>query len=524
MKRHTVCGRAGVAALSAAAAAEQDRRAREVLGIPERVLMESAGRALALVLNRLYPRGRVLAVVGRGHNGGDAIVALRILASWGREVAWLPVDEPPAVAELAHGHALRRVAAEAAGTALGAADVVMDGMLGTGARGAPRAAAAALIRQLNAAGRPVVAVDLPSGVDPTTGAVPGEAVAAAVTVSFGWPKIGLLLQPARARCGRLVVAEIGFPPLDAEPAAELATPGWAAARLPRRDAAAHKGTAGKVLILAGRAGMAGAAVIAARAASRAGAGLVVAASCARNRDIVQGAVPEALFVDREDEGAIAGHAAAAAVLCGPGIGTDADGAAALERVLAATGAAPIVLDADALTLLVAGRDGDGGRERERERLGELGAQRPVVLTPHPGEMARLTGRPVPELLAAPLEAAGELAARTGCTVLLKGQPSIVAAAGAATLVNTVGSSDLASAGMGDQLAGLLVAFLGAGAGVRDAAGLALFYGGRAAELARRGRSLVPDDLSAELHRAFARPGPMRSPLGPFVTFDQPPRW
>jgi ADP-dependent NAD(P)H-hydrate dehydratase / NAD(P)H-hydrate epimerase len=262
--------------------------------------------------------------------------------------------------------------------------------------------------------------------------------------------------------------------------------------------------------------MAGAAIVATEAALRAGAGYVRLVSPESNRAILQAVVPEAVYVDAEDEdGVRVAMESADALLVGPGLGRDDSARDRLDRVLTASPGTPTLLDADALTLLAA----------ESDRLADLASERPLVLTPHPGEMARLTGAETAAIVASPLEAARALAERLGCTVLLKGAPSVVAAPGEPTLIATLHSSDLAKAGMGDQLAGTIAAFLAAGASTRDAAGLGLFYSGRAAVLAGRGRSLGPRDVSAHLDRALADPGPLRSPLGlPFVTFDQPPRW
>lgn len=534
MNERDVFGRADVAVVTAAEAATLDRAAREPGGIPERVLLENAGRSAALLLDRLHPRGRVLAVVGSGHNGGDGLVLLRTLRAWGREVACLPIGSRAPDPVLAHGFEVPRLAAtadlaEILPGVLADTDIVVDAILGTGTSGAPRGAAATAITALNASGRPILALDLPSGVDPTTGAVQGAAIRATTTITFGWPKQGLLFHPARAHCGRLVAVEIGFPPLAGPgPRAALITPAWARARLPVRPPVAHKGTAGKVLVVAGREGMAGAALVAAQAALRAGAGYLWLASVAANRAPLQAALPEAIFLDRADRDTLCTTAASAgALLIGPGIGVDDEARELLERLLAATPGKPTLLDADALTLL--GRD-EGALRR-------AAAGRELVLTPHPGEMQRLTGAEVGEIIADPVAVARDFAERAGCVVVLKGQPSVVAAPGAPVLINTVGSSDLARAGMGDQLAGVIAALLaagqrkgegpgqGTGMSAREAAALGLLYTGRAADLAGRGRSLGPRDVSDWLDRAFADPGPTANPLGlPFVTFDQPARW
>jgi NAD(P)H-hydrate epimerase len=260
--------------------------------------------------------------------------------------------------------------------------------------------------------------------------------------------------------------------------------------------------------------MAGAAVIAARAAQRAGAGLVQVASTAANRVVLQTAVPEAIFTDRaelherEESGA---HA----LVAGPGIGLNVAAVQAIEAVLELTPGVRTAFDADALNMFA----------RAPDRLTEIGQSRDFVITPHPGELSRLTGRSVTGIVADPVTAAREAASRFGCSVLLKGQPSIIASPGQPLLVSSVGSSDVASAGMGDQLAGVIGAMLAAGLSAREAAAVALFYSGRAADLADRGRSLGPAEVSDSLHTAFEQPGARRNPTGlPFVLFDQPARW
>jgi NAD(P)H-hydrate epimerase len=475
--------------------------------------METAGRSAAAVVHALYPRGRVVALAGSGNNGGDALVAARVLRAWGREVSVIAAGNHLPDAALLHGHSLDIEPAAAAAGFLRESAVILDGILGTGIRGAARGSAAEAIEALNSCGRPIVALDIPSGLDGNTGRVEGAVVHAHVTVTFGWPKLGMLFQPARALCGRIIATEIGFPPHET-PAALALTPGWARLRLPVRAPDAHKGASGRLLVLAGREGMGGAVALVAHAAQRAGAGLVRVASAAANRVIVQSLVPEATWVDRvalgpEDTEGM--HA----LVAGPGIGADEEGREALERALVHTGTRPVLLDADALTSFA----------RAPEALRDLARARPVLLTPHAGELERLQGRAAADIAADPVTAAREAAAAFGCTVLLKGQPSVIATPQMPLLVNTVGSSDTAAAGMGDTLAGIIGAFLAAGLSPRDAAAVGLFYGSRAADLAGMGRSLGPRDVADHLPQAFAHAGREYSALRlPFVTFDQPPRW
>lgn len=529
MRNRPVFGLADVGAPTAAEAAAFDRAAIDGQRVPEPTLMENAGRAAALLIDKLFPRGRVVAVVGAGNNGGDALVLLRTLAAWGRPVAALPAAARAPDA-LLHGWTLEgwpsgkvEPAAEAdAARLLAGADVVVDGVLGTGARGEAREPQARFIRAINAAGRTVVALDIPSGIDATTGDVPGDAVRAALTIAFGWPKRGTLFQPARALAGRLVAVEIGFPPAGPEPspfAARLITPGWASARLPRRAADAHKGSAGQLLLVAGRGGMAGAAAmsgaaaVAARGALRAGLGLLRIVSVPANREILQTLVPEAIFLDRTRRDELqAALQSSDAVAIGPGLGLDAEAAGLLGEVLDATDPRPLLLDADAITL--AGLGGLGG-------LSGIGATRPILLTPHPGELERLSRRSRAEIVSRRIEAASEVARELQATVLLKGLPSVVVDPDGNALINTVGSSDLATGGMGDVLTGVAGAMLAQGVTAAEAAALALYYSGRAADLAGRGRALIPFDVVECLAGALAEEGPGPNPTGlPFVVFDQ----
>ena len=497
----------------AAEMAEIDRKSQEEKNVPERLLMESAGRSIALVVQQLFPRGRVAAAVGSGHNGGDAYIALRILASWGRDVVAVQAGSQPPDTVLAHEWEVPVEPAAEAERVFSVSELILDGILGTGVTGPPREGAARIIDALNRSGKPVVAVDGPSGVDFSTGAVPGACVSADVTVSLGFPKLGLLFQPARGRCGRLIVTEIGFPPVaPADVGAAVITPDFARRRTPPRPPDAHKGDLGYLLVAAGRFGMAGAAVLAARGALAAGAGIVRIASDAANREIHQSSVPESIFVDIDQPDAVseAGKWADALVL-GPGFGTDNIANDRLVRTLEATEGKATLIDADALNILA----------EDPDQLSELAAERPLAITPHPGEMRRLLDVPTDEITADLVAAAHKAAGRFRCAVLLKGAPSVVASPGAVALVSSTGSSAAASGGSGDVLAGVCGAMLAGGLSPRDALATGLFYSGRAAELGPvRGRSSL--GLVDALAPAFANPG-AETPLLPHILFDQPPR-
>jgi NAD(P)H-hydrate epimerase len=352
-------------------------------------------------------------------------------------------------------------------------------------------------------------------VDSATGAVPGEAVRADLTVTFGAPKLGGLLHPGRARVGRLVAVEIGFPPLEElDATARVATPAWVQARLPDRGTDTHKNAVGRLLVVAGGPGMAGAAVMATRAGFRGGAGLVQVCSHPDNRTILQSAVPEAIWVGPDDGAALEEAVAATdAVAVGPGLGTDDDAEALLRRVLSA-GTPATVMDADALNLVAAGR---------APGLATIAGRRPLLLTPHPGEMGRLTGRAGEEIAADRVATVRQAADSWGCAVLLKGAPSLVAAPGTPVTVDAVGTSDLAVAGMGDVLTGVCGALLAQGLDPADAGPVALHLSGRSAVIAGRGAALTPPDVIRWLPEALAERGPGETSLDlPFVLFDQDP--
>lgn len=515
-------GRRFVPVPTGAESADFDRWAIDEVGVPQPVLMENAGRAAASVVDTLVPEGPVVGVVGTGNNGGDALVALRTLAAAGRRVRAVSVgDRGPD--PLLHGWGVAIEEVETLGESgwsalLADAAVIVDGLLGTGISGPPREPHADAIRRVNVAAAPVIALDVPSGVDADTGAVPGDVVRAACTVSFGFPKLGVLLHPGRASAGRVVAYEIGFPPADPERfGARAITPGWVASLPPDRALDTHKNAVGALLVLAGRRGMAGAAVLATRGALRGGAGFVRVATHEANRTVVQAAVPEAVFVDAsEDEALREAVRASAAVVAGPGLGTDDWAESRLAAVLDVAGKRPALLDADALNLLSAGRPAVAEA---------VAAGRPTLLTPHPGEMARLAGASVGEVSEDRPGAARALARQLGCAVLLKGTPSLVASPEGPLLVATTSGSHFASAGMGDLLAGVAGALLARGLAPDEAAAAALHVTGRAALLAGAGPALLPTDVAEALPVAWREEGAGSSDLpAAGLLFDQdPPR-
>lgn len=500
-------GRARVAVLTGGQAAAFDRYAIDELGIPSPVLIEAAGRCAADVIARAAPPGPVVVAVGKGNNGADGLVVARTLMSWGRQVT-LRLSTDTVDETLLHGWPVP-IADPSAPPPNGA--VWVDAILGTGLAGAPRGAAQRVIDELNASGAFVVSLDIPSGVDATSGAVPGSAVRADLTIAFGTAKLGGVLDPGRRKSGRLVVVDIGFPPLE-DPDARLITAEWTAHRRPGRAHDAHKNTVGAVCVIAGHAGMAGAGLLASRAALRAGAGYVRIATPEANRSIVQQTIPEAVFVDRDDPTALADAIRASrAVLAGPGMGTDGTAAVALEGALAAVadanGALPLVLDADALTLL--------------GRAGLEAAPPETLITPHLGEMARITESSADSLKRDPVSAARAAASELGVHVLLKGTPSLVVDRGGRAWIATSGSSDLATAGMGDTLAGTAASLAAQGVVLAEAGAAALELTARASALTGAGTGMVPSDLIDALSAATRERGPGDTDLGlPAVLFDQ----
>ena len=491
-----------VRVVTAAASSSADR-ATIAAGVPSRALMQRAGAAAAGEIARRYAdrlTSGVAVFAGAGNNGGDGWVVARCLAAAGVAVSVVSVGEPrtdDARAEMELTHSLVQ-----AGTLPAAPAVVVDALLGTGASGAPRgevAGAIATIAAMRARGAAVVALDVPSGVDATRGTAT-DAVVADLTVTFGSMKRGLLV--ARAHAGTIVVVDIGLanqPALDAGAPWLLDAP-LVRSRVPGIAVDAHKGTRGKVLVVGGAPGMAGATILAGQAAMRSGAGMVQLVVASPSLPPVQGALPAALAA-RWPRSAGARERLVSwgdVMLLGPGLGAS-DETRLFAMDLLAHFRGPVVLDADALNVF-AGRLGE---------LEDLLAGRPAVLTPHPGEFARLLEIEIDDVLAERFEIGARLAERTGATVLLKGVPTVVSDAGGAAWVSASGGPALATAGSGDVLGGIVATLLAQGVEPTDAAACGAWVHGRAGELAAatnggaRGTSL--DDVLAALPAAWSAP-------------------
>jgi ADP-dependent NAD(P)H-hydrate dehydratase / NAD(P)H-hydrate epimerase len=453
-----------------------EMRAAEALypGYPETVpeLMERAGGAAAVAALELFPDARRWTVVcGGGSNGGDGRVMAAHLERVGREV--------------------HIVDAKAGKTDLGKPDVIVDALFGTGFSGEPRPDATALIERINGNGAPVFAIDLPSGVDASTGEVAGTAVRADATVTFHGRKVGLEVAPGRFHAGVVRVADIGLEPVETEHRlVELEL----LRSVPRRGPEDNKYTSGHVLVVGGSRGLTGAPCLAAMAALRADAGYVTVAAPTSTLPVLEQRLLEAVKRPLPDEDGMVTEEAAEAVLelagkasalaLGPGLGRGPGPQGLVRRVLAEA-AVPAVVDADALF-----------------DLEPADWPAPRVLTPHEGELGRLLGRPSKEIAAHRLAAVREAADRFHCVVLLKGADTLVAAPGCGVLVSSLGLPSLATAGTGDVLTGIVAAFLAKGMEPRLAAAAGAAAQQRASIEAAQRAGLVASDLIEALPRAL----------------------
>jgi hydroxyethylthiazole kinase-like uncharacterized protein yjeF len=432
-------------------------------GIPGVELMERAGEGLFEVVFKHAPPGEVVVVCGGGNNGGDGYAVARLLRLAGRSVSVLHTSDPAKLT--GDAAAMRdRLPGEApspfAAGALDGAAVIVDAMLGTGFSGTPRDPVAAAIAAIDDAGAFVVAADVPSGVDATTGAVAGEAVRATITATFHAALPGLWIAPGKAHAGEVVVIDIGIPdPGPAEPWAGLIGPG-VLATYPRRGAASTKFASGHVLVAGGARGLTGAPCLASTAAMRAGAGYVTACVPDSLNDVFEIKLTEVMSAPLPDEDGSHTEAGAAevlrraaerggAVVLGPGLGRG-DGAFAFAQRVALGVDAPLVLDADGLNAFAGDLQSLAGR---------AGA---TILTPHAGELGRLLDVDSAAIAAHRLDHAREAARRSGAIVVLKGDDTLVAEPGGRVGISRGGSPALATAGTGDVLSGILGAFLARG--------------------------------------------------------------
>jgi hydroxyethylthiazole kinase-like uncharacterized protein yjeF len=493
---------------SAEAMRALDRHTIEKLGVPGELLMECAGRLVAAVAEaELRPGGRVVALCGPGNNGGDGLVAARLLHLRGTPVTVVLAAEPGRV----RGDAARNLErAERVGVPFAGprwrvepGDVVVDALFGTGLARPLEGEAASAVKRIAAARTfcRVVAVDLPSGLDTDMGQPLGACVAADVTVTISLPKLALALEPGRSLAGRVLVGRVGI--ADEAPGvairASLLTRAGAGALLPARPRDGHKGRFGHVLVAAGSRGKAGAAALAAEGAARTGAGLVTMACPAGASPILQATCREAMTAPLPETSG--GELAAAsaieilrlagerdAIVLGPGLGRSGEPREVARRVVR-DATVPLVVDADALVAFA------GEPEALRARSA------PAVLTPHPGEAGALLGNDPAAVNRNRIGAALRLAERSGAVVVLKGAATVVAEPGGRVRVNPTGGPVLGTGGTGDVLAGVIGSLLAQGLTPFDAASAGAYLHGAAG-----------DRLAAEVGRAGVLAGDLARAL------------
>lgn len=487
-----------------------DSGAIEERGIPSLRLMEAAGAALAETVREIAEPGPVRIVCGKGNNGGDGLVAARLLAETGFEVDALllwPADELSDDARKNHDRLTqlaREVSTDEIEVALEGSGCVVDAIFGTGFDGAPRSPAAEAIAAMNAGGAPRVAADIASGVDGSSGEVEGVAVEADVTVTFHAPKLGHRVAPGKRATGELRIADIGIPSnAGSEPPAGTIT-ARVLDELPRRGADSTKFTSGQVVVAGGSRGLTGSVVLSASAAIRAGAGYATVAVPAGLEPIFESKLTEVMSRGcASANGAFAPGAAeeiievcekAVALVLGPGFGR-ADDAMAIAREVAAGANLPLVLDADGLNAHAGKLEGLGSRSA------------PTVITPHAGELGRLLDKDSDEIGEHRLACAREAAERGKCVVVLKGDDTIVARPDGFVAVSVVEAPALATAGTGDVLAGTIGALLARGAEPFEAACAAVWVNTNAGRLAAQrvglAESVIATDVIDALPEALA---------------------
>lgn len=503
---------------------ELDRRATEECGIPSLLLMENAGLQAVLEMERSFPRlraDRVAIVCGRGNNGGDGFVVGRHLFDRGTAVEIVLLAKRSDVKGDAKtnleiirklGLPIREVTTshdlQATREAIERAGMIVDAILGTGTVGAAKGLFAEAIDLLNGLGRPIVALDVPSGLSSDEGGIPGPSINAALTITFGLPKRGLILFPAASRAGRLVVVDIGLPPqLLSDPSLDvsLLEPEDAAGALPARDPNAHKGTYGHVLVLAGSPGKTGAAAMCALSALRIGAGLVTLGLPESLNDIMEAKLTEVMTEPLLETGertvaigaldkVLALTEGKRALAIGPGLSTHSE-TSELVRELVSTARVPMVVDADGINAL----------GPKLETLAK--ATVPLILTPHPGELARLLGISREEVVQNRIPIAQKVATSFRVHLVLKGGRTLVVDPEGRVAVNMTGNPGMATAGTGDVLTGLIAGLLAQGVNAGLAARAGVYLHGLAGDLAAEAlgqEAMLASDLMAQIPNAIRR--------------------
>ena len=479
---------------------EADRRTIQDIGIASLVLMENAGRQVVAAIESLYPdlaERRIAIVCGKGNNGGDGFVAARTLQQRGFDVSVFVIASVNDVKGDARtnleilgriGQPVVEVADETAwelhGVEITGHDLIVDALFGTGLRTPLSGFYETVVADINEAGVPIVAIDIPSGMSADTPDLIGDCIEATVTVTLGAPKLPLVLPPAEMKSGEVVIADIGIPTdvfdqLEG-PQIELLTRDQMRPLLQPRAPDAHKGDFGRVLVIAGSTGKAGAAVLCGQGAMRAGAGLVTVASPRSCQPTIAAHAAEYMTegLDETADGVVRQSAVeqvlgidADVIVAGPGLG-QGDDVRVFVRELLDKSEGPLVLDADALNAFAGQPAALVGREG-----------RDLIITPHPGEMARLVGCTVEDLQADRIGIAGDFARRHKLYVVLKGYRTLVVTPDEKVFVNPTGSPGMATGGTGDVLAGMLASLLAQLLDAEAACKLAVYLHGSAGELA-----------------------------------------
>ena len=507
-----------------------DQQTIEDIGIPGMVLMEHAGTAVVRAIQSHFPNCKRIGIfVGKGNNGGDGLVIARQLSHIGQSVQIFLVSPPDRFIgdaltnlqivqnlKLPIEHIFSETALEAMEGKIAACDLIVDAIFGTGLRRAVRGDIAAVIERINAIQRPVIAIDLPSGLAADTGLAEGACIHADYTVTIGLPKRGLLLYPGAELTGQLEVADIGFPervinaqnirvnwtqPIAKTGASHTEVSEW----IPPRPRHSHKGTYGRVFVVAGSMGMTGAAALGCEAALRVGAGLVTLGIPKSLNPILEVKLSEVMTLPLPEtpEGSLA-FAAKSQILdfvertssilaIGPGLSQHPETVKLIHSLIRENRGLPVVIDADGLNALSQGETtAQSPRSTVKNLLSSLTA--PAVLTPHPGEMSRLIGGSVRELEQNRIGMAQQfvqelsitqeqdITQEQNVTLVLKGAPTVIAGANGEVWLNATGNPGMATAGMGDVLTGVIAGLIAQGVSSFDAAVLGVYLHGLAGDI------------------------------------------
>jgi NAD(P)H-hydrate epimerase len=510
--------------LNAAQMREADRCTIEDIGIPSLVLMENAGRQVVAAIEAAFEDeldGRVGIICGRGNNGGDGFVVARTLLQRGVDTSVFVIGSLADVRGDARtnidilgrlGVTVVEISDEQTWelhfSEISQCSLIVDAIVGTGLTSALSGMMETIVADINASAIPVVSIDLPSGLSADTPDLVGDCIQASMTVTLAAPKLPLVLPPGETHAGDIVVADIGVPGDVVEgldgPRVDLLTPAQVRVLVEPRAPESHKGDFGRVTIVAGSRGKTGAAYLAGIGALRSGAGLVTIATPASCLPIVASMAPEFMTepLAESEQGTVVTEAVEAilalqqdVISCGPGLGRG-QAVAEFVRLLVDRATVPLVLDADALTVLADDPSVLMGKE-ERE----------IIITPHPGEMARLTGASIEEVQTSRLQIASEFASSRRLYVVLKGHRTIVATPDGHVFINPTGNPGMASGGTGDVLAGIIAAWLAQLLDAEAACRLAVFLHGAAGDLAAMHEgevSTTASDLAACLGEALRR--------------------